>query len=171
MRKTRYVASCRRQGALRIIFCQQGDDNIRIDSGVYEGSEISIYYDPMISKVIAYGENREEAINKLRIALDEYYIRGVGHNISFLSDVLKSPRFKSGDISTKFIEEEYKDGFNGGTLSLEAWNIMIAVATTVHSCEIGRQSTISGKMNEDASAFIGNMARFKLTAKFSRLIF
>ncbi|MBT7581411.1 MAG: ATP-grasp domain-containing protein, partial [Kordiimonadaceae bacterium] len=129
------------------------DDHIRVDSGIYAGSEISIYYDPMISKVISYGENRDEAIDKLRLALDEYYIRGVGHNISFLSDVLKSARFRSGDISTKYIEEEYKDGFNGGTLSLEAWNIMIAVASTVHSCEIGRQTTISGKMNEDASSF------------------
>lgn len=129
------------------------DDNIRVDSGVFEGSEISIYYDPMISKVIGYGENRDVAIDKLRLALDEYYIRGVGHNISFLSDVLKSQRFKSGDISTKYIEEEYPDGFNGGSLSLGAWNILIAVATTVHSCEVGRQSTISGKMNEDASSF------------------
>ena len=129
------------------------DDNLRVDSGIYEGSEISIYYDPMISKVIAYGPDRDQAINKLRHALDEYYIRGVGHNISFLSDVLKSARFKSGDISTKFIEEEYEDGFHGGTLSLEAWNIFVCVATTVHSCEVGRQSTISGRMNEDSSAF------------------
>ena len=129
------------------------DAHIRIDSGIYEGSEISIYYDPMIAKVIAYGKDRDQAIDKLRLALDEYYIRGVGHNIAFLSDVLKSPRFKSGDITTKYIEEEYQDGFNGGTLSLEAWNIMIAVATTVHSCEMGRQSTISGRMNEDSSSF------------------
>ncbi|HPF45769.1 MAG: acetyl/propionyl/methylcrotonyl-CoA carboxylase subunit alpha [Alphaproteobacteria bacterium] len=129
------------------------NENIRIDSGIFEGSEISIYYDPMISKVIAYGSDRDEAIAKLRLALDEYYIRGVGHNIAFLSDVLKSPRFQSGDISTKFIEEEYEDGFNGGRVSLEAWNIMIAVATTVHSCEVGRQSTISGRMNEESSSF------------------
>ncbi len=129
------------------------DDHIRIDSGIFEGSEISIYYDPMISKLISYGEDRDEAIDKLRLALDEYYIRGVGHNIAFLSDVLKAPRFRSGDISTKYIEEEYPDGFNGGSLSLEAWNIMVAVATTVHSCEVGRQSTISGRMNEDASGF------------------
>lgn len=129
------------------------DENIRIDSGIYEGSEISIYYDPMISKIISYAENRAEAISKLRLALDQYYIRGVGHNIAFLSDVLKSERFKSGDISTKFIEEEYPDGFKGGSVSLEAGNILICVATTVHSCEIGRQSTISGRMNEEASTF------------------
>ena len=129
------------------------NDDIRIDSGIFEGSEISIYYDPMISKVISYGEDREDAIDKLRLALDEYYIRGVGHNIAFLSDVLKAPRFRSGDISTKYIEEEYKDGFSGGSLSLEAWNILVSVAVTVHSCEVGRQSTISGKMNEDTSSF------------------
>lgn len=129
------------------------DDNIRVDSGIFEGSEISLYYDPMISKVISYGSDRAEAIDKLRLALDTYYIRGVRHNIAFLSDVLKAPRFRSGDISTKYIEEEYKDGFKGGALSLEAWNIMVAVAVTVHSCEVGRQSTISGRMNEDASSF------------------
>ncbi|MDG1857669.1 MAG: biotin/lipoyl-binding protein, partial [Emcibacteraceae bacterium] len=131
----------------------QEDDHIRIDSGIFEGSDISIYYDPMISKVISFGEDREEAISKLRLALDEYYIRGVGHNIAFLSDVLKSSRFKSGDISTKFIEEEYPDGFNGGEISLESWNIFVAVATTVHSCEVGRQSTISGRMNAENSVF------------------
>ena len=129
------------------------DDNIRIDSGIYEGSEISIYYDPMISKLISYGKDRAEAISKLRLALDQYYIRGVGHNIAFLSDVLKSERFKTGNISTKFIEEEYPDGFKGGSVNLEAWNMLICVATTVHSCEIGRQSTKSGGMNEEASVF------------------
>ncbi|WP_420833170.1 acetyl-CoA carboxylase biotin carboxylase subunit [Pseudemcibacter aquimaris] len=129
------------------------DENIRIDSGIYEGSEISIYYDPMISKVISYGADRAEAVDKLRIALDQYYIGGVGHNISFLSDVLKAPRFQSGDISTKYIEEEYPDGFNGGEISLDKWAHFICVATTVHSCEVGRQSTISGRMNEDASSF------------------
>lgn len=129
------------------------NEHIRVDSGIFVGCDISIYYDPMISKVISYGEDRDQAIDKLRLALDEYYIRGVGHNIAFLSDVLKSPRFRSGDISTKYIEEEYKDGFTGGTLSLEAWNVMVAVAVTVHSCEVGRQSTISGRMNENASSF------------------
>ncbi len=128
-------------------------DHIRIDSGVYEGSEISIYYDPMISKVISYGVDRDQAIEKLRLALGEYYIRGVGHNIAFLSDVLKSKRFISGDISTKFIEEEYGDGFSGGSVSIETWNSLIAVAVTVHSCEVGRQSTIDGKMNVEASSF------------------
>lgn len=129
------------------------DDNIRVDSGIFEGSEISIYYDPMISKLISYGEDRDEAIARLRIALDQYYIGGVGHNIAFLSDVLKSPRFQSGDISTKYIEEEYPDGFNGGEISLDKWSHFICVATTVHSCEVGRQSTISGRMNEGASSF------------------
>jgi propionyl-CoA carboxylase alpha chain len=127
---------------------------IRVDSGLYEGSEISRFYDPMISKVISYGEDRNQAIEKLRGALDEYYIRGVNHNIVFLSDVLKSDRFKSGDITTNYIDEEYVDGFNGGTLSDDAREIMIAVGVTVHSCEVGRQSTISGKMNDFGTSFV-----------------
>jgi len=129
------------------------DEHIRVDSGIYEGSEISVYYDPMISKIIAHGSDRSQAINKLRLALDEYHICGVSHNISFLSDILKSKRFQCGNITTKYIEEEYKDGFSGGKLIGEARNKIIAVALTVHLGEIARQSTISGQMDEDCKPF------------------
>ncbi len=129
------------------------NEHIRVDSGIYEGSEISIYYDPMISKVIAHGNDRNQAINKLRLALDEYYICGVSHNISFLLDVLKSKRFQSGDITTKYMEEEYKDGFSGGILIDEARNKMIAVASVVHLEEITRQSTISGQIDQNYKQF------------------
>ena len=131
-------------------------ENVRVDTGIYEGSEISMYYDPMIAKLITYGENRDQAIQHMRQALDRYYIRGLGHNIAFLADVLNSKRFQSGDITTNYIAEEYPDGFNGGTLTDESKKVMIAVAQTVHSFEMGRQSHISDKMNKDAPDYKDN---------------
>ncbi len=125
-------------------------DNVRVDTGIYEGSEISMYYDPMIAKLITYGESRDQAIQHMRQALDRYYIRGLCHNIAFLADVLNSKRFQSGNITTNYIAEEYPDGFNGGALTDETKKVMIAVAQTVHSFEMGRQAHISDKMNQDA---------------------
>ncbi len=124
------------------------NENIRVDTGIYEGSEISMFYDPMIAKLVTYGETRDQAIAHMRQALDRYYIRGLNHNIPFLADVLNSKRFQSGNITTNYIAEEYPDGFTGGALTEETRKIMIAVAQTVHSFEIGRQSHISGKMND-----------------------
>ncbi len=124
------------------------NENIRVDTGIYEGSEISMFYDPMIAKLVTYGETRDQAIAHMRQALDRYYIRGLNHNISFLADVLNSKRFQSGNITTNYIAEEYPDGFTGGALTEETRKIMIAVAQTVHSFEIGRQSHISGRMND-----------------------
>ncbi|KAH0624516.1 hypothetical protein JD844_032080, partial [Phrynosoma platyrhinos] len=87
--------------------------SVRVDSGVQQGSEISIYYDPMISKLITYGPNRAEALQRMEEALDNYVIRGVAHNIALLREVITHPRFVQGDISTKFLPEVYPDGFKG----------------------------------------------------------
>ena len=84
--------------------------NVRIDSGIEEGGEISIYYDPLISKLIGYGKDRKEAIDRLKKALDTYVIRGVNHNVPFLRSVLENERYVKGDISTKFIPQEYPNG-------------------------------------------------------------
>ncbi|RMC06786.1 hypothetical protein DUI87_16232 [Hirundo rustica rustica] len=85
--------------------------SVRVDSGIQQGSDISIYYDPMISKLITYGSNRAEALKRMEEALDNYVIRGVAHNISLLREVIVHPRFVQGDISTKFLPEVYPDGF------------------------------------------------------------
>lgn len=82
-------------------------DEIRADAGVNEGSEISMFYDPMICKLITHGQTRESALDRLRAALDAYVIRGVNHNVSFLRDLTDHPRFKSGVINTSFIAKEY----------------------------------------------------------------
>jgi len=129
------------------------NDNVRVDTGIFEGSEISMFYDPMIAKLITYGADRDEAIAHMRHALDRYYIRGVGHNIAFLSDVMNNQKFQSGTITTNFIAEEYPDGFVGGALSDRARKVMIAAALTMHCCEVGRRSQISGKTNPDAPNF------------------
>ncbi|MDP7326363.1 MAG: acetyl-CoA carboxylase biotin carboxylase subunit, partial [Qipengyuania citrea] len=90
---------------------RRGVNGVRVDDGVFEGGEVSMFYDPMIAKLITAGETRDEAISAMRDALDAYYIRGVSHNIPFLSAVLAHPRFASGAISTAFIDDEYGEGF------------------------------------------------------------
>uniref|UniRef100_A0A665VGE6 Propionyl-CoA carboxylase alpha chain, mitochondrial n=1 Tax=Echeneis naucrates TaxID=173247 RepID=A0A665VGE6_ECHNA len=90
--------------------------NVRVDSGIEEGSDISIYYDPMISKLVTYGATRGEALARMEDALDNYVIRGVTHNISLLREIITHPRFISGDISTNFLPEVYPDGFKGHQL-------------------------------------------------------
>jgi len=88
-----------------------GADDVRSDSGVREGSEIQVHYDPMICKLVTYGRDREESLQRMREALDSYVIHGVNHNIPFLRELCDHPKFISGDITTKFIEQEYPDGF------------------------------------------------------------
>ncbi|XP_031548764.1 propionyl-CoA carboxylase alpha chain, mitochondrial-like [Actinia tenebrosa] len=92
-------------------------ENVRCDSGIIEGSEISIYYDSMISKLVTYGNTREEARAIMNTALDSYVIRGLKHNVSLLKDVLNHPKFVEGDFNTKFLPREYPKGFKGHILT------------------------------------------------------
>ncbi len=86
-------------------------DGVRVDTGVYEGGEIPMYYDSMIAKLIVHGKDRKEAIEKMRAALNDFVIRGIHSNIPFQAALLQHPRFISGDFTTGFIAEEYPDGF------------------------------------------------------------
>ncbi|VEL11742.1 unnamed protein product [Protopolystoma xenopodis] len=86
---------------------------VRCDSGIQEGSEISIYYDPMICKLITYAPTRDLALGIMARALDAYVIRGVTHNIPLLRDIITNDKFVSGDITTNFLPETYPDGFQG----------------------------------------------------------
>jgi propionyl-CoA carboxylase alpha chain len=86
-------------------------DGVRVDTGVYEGGEIPMYYDSMIAKLIVHGKDRTEAIEKMRFALNDFVIRGIHSNIPFQAALLQHPRFVSGDFTTGFIAEEYPDGF------------------------------------------------------------
>jgi propionyl-CoA carboxylase alpha chain len=118
---------------------------VRVDSGVAEGDEISIYYDPMIAKVIAAGKNREEAARSLRKALDSFYIQGVSHNIAFLAAVLCHPRFMQGRLSTAFIADEYGDGFDPADAVHDDPALLIAVAVVIHYAYQTRAAQISGQ--------------------------
>jgi propionyl-CoA carboxylase alpha chain len=106
---------------------------VRIDTGVGEGSEISMYYDPMIAKLVTHGADRTAAIASMRAALDAYYIRGAGHNMAFLSSVLAHPRFAEGRLSTDFIADEYPDGYVPAAPQGEMKDKFLAVAAFVHT--------------------------------------
>jgi propionyl-CoA carboxylase alpha chain len=121
------------------------NDHVRVDTGVYEGGEISIYYDPMIAKLITYGADRTEAIAHMRHALDSYYIRGVSHNISFLAAIMAHPRFQKGAITTNFIAEEYADGFDPSDVPHDDPESLVAIAACVHRGYQERAAGISGQ--------------------------
>jgi len=121
------------------------NDHVRVDSGFEEGSEISMYYDPMIAKLITYGENREQAIERMGDALDAYYIRGVSHNISFLNALIAHPRFKEGRLTTNFIAEEYPDGFQPSHVPQNDPILPVAIAAIVHRIRLARDGQISGQ--------------------------
>jgi propionyl-CoA carboxylase alpha chain len=105
---------------------------VRCDSGVYEGATISMFYDPMISKLITQGGTRDSALKAMEKALDSYVIDGLGNNLTFLRSVMRNDKFRKGDYGTKFIEEEYPDGFHGVTLSKDEEEHAVAMAATLH---------------------------------------
>ncbi|NWQ74506.1 PCCA carboxylase, partial [Columbina picui] len=118
--------------------------SVRVDSGIQQGSDISIYYDPMISKLITYGSNRAEALKRMEDALDNYVIRGVAHNISLLREVIIHPRFVQGDISTKFLPEVYPDGFKGHKLTDLERRELLATAASLYVTEQLRSQRFLG---------------------------
>ncbi len=120
------------------------DDHLRVDAGVREGGEISMYYDSMIAKLIAGGKTRADAIVKMRSALDEYHIRGVDTNLPFLASVFAHRRFASGDITTRFIEEEYPQGFAGDEPADPA--VLVTVAVIVQRRYRRQALRLSGQM-------------------------
>jgi len=120
---------------------------VRNDTGVYEGGEISMYYDPMIAKLCTWGHTRLEAIEGMRNALDAFEVEGIGHNLPFLSAVMDHPKFVSGDITTAFIAEEYPDGFGGVTLSEDSLRRIAASAAAMHRVAEIRRTRVSGRMD------------------------
>ncbi len=119
---------------------------VRNDTGVYEGGEISMYYDPMIAKLCTWAPTRGEAIEAMRDALDGFEVEGIGHNLPFLSAVMDHPRFVSGEITTAFIEEEYPDGFQGVTPDDVTLRRLAAVAGHMKLAIDAREVAISGAM-------------------------
>ena len=121
---------------------------VRNDTGVYEGAEISMFYDPMIAKLCTHAATREAAIAAMGDALDEFYIRGIQHNIPFVSAVMSHPRFREGRLTTAFIDEEYPDGFQGAELGSETRQDLAAIAGVACLMEKNRARQISGQIDK-----------------------
>ncbi len=119
---------------------------VRVDTGVYEGGEVSMYYDPMIAKLVTYGQTRAEATDRMVHALDEFVIRGVSHNISFLQALLVHPRFREGRISTNTIAEEYPGGFHPSDAPMDDPAIPVAVAGCLHRIYMNRSASLGGQL-------------------------
>lgn len=120
---------------------------VRNDTGVYEGGEISMYYDPMIAKLCTWAPTRGEAIERMRVALDSFEVEGIGHNLPFLSAVMDHERFVSGNMTTAFIEEEYPDGFEGVTLDSNAERKIAAACAAMYRVAEIRRARVSGRID------------------------
>ncbi len=119
---------------------------VRVDTGVYEGGEIPMHYDSMIAKVICHGATRDQAIGRMRDALNAFVIRGVASNIAFQAALVRHPRFEQGRLTTGFIAEEYPNGFHGSDLSPEGAEFLATMAAAVHRIYLERASRIEGQV-------------------------
>ena len=127
---------------------RRGVDGIRVDDGVYDGGEVSMFYDPMIAKLITWGQTRDEAADLQIAALDRFEIEGLGHNIDFVSAIMQHPRFRSGELTTGFIAEEYPDGFQGAASSPELVKSLAAIAGFVATAEADRARNVDGQLGD-----------------------
>ena len=119
---------------------------VRVDTGVYEGGEISMFYDSMISKLIVHGATREQAIARMRDALNAFVIRGISSNIPFQAALMQHPRFQSGNFNTGFIAEEYPKGFNSSMVPHDDPALLVSVAAYVYRAYTDRGASVSGQL-------------------------
>jgi propionyl-CoA carboxylase alpha chain len=126
-------------------------EGVRVDDGVDEGGEVSMFYDPMIAKLVTWGETREAAIDRQIEALDAFRIEGIGHNVDFLSALMQHPRFRSGEITTGFIAEEYPEGFQGAPANARLVEDLAVVAALAAMETDSRAASISGQLGSPAA--------------------
>lgn len=124
----------------------QKSAHVRLDTGVIEGDDISIYYDAMIAKLIVHGQDREQAMARMRSALNAFVIRGVHTNIHFQSMVMTHPRFIAGDFNTHFITEEFSNDTQRHLYEQATAPLLIAVITAMHRCYLARKENMSGQL-------------------------
>ncbi|WP_221794937.1 acetyl-CoA carboxylase biotin carboxylase subunit [Aquisediminimonas sediminicola] len=127
----------------------RGVDGVRVDDGVRDGGEVSMFYDPMIAKLITWGATRDEAADKQVAALDRFELEGLGHNIDFLSAIMQHPRFRSGELTTGFIAEEYPDGFTGAATSPDLIRSLAAIAAFAATAEADRARQVDGQLGDE----------------------
>ncbi len=128
---------------------RRGVAGVRVDDGVFEGGEVSMFYDPMIAKLITWGETRDEAADLQVQALDAFRIEGLGHNVDFLSAIMQHPRFRSGELTTGFIAEEYPDGFEGAAASDDLKRVLAAVGGVIATADADRARRIDQQLDGD----------------------
>jgi propionyl-CoA carboxylase alpha chain len=126
----------------------RGINGIRVDDGVEEGGEVSMFYDPMIAKLVTWGKTRDEAADLQIAALDRFEIEGLGHNIDFVSAIMQHPRFRSGELTTGFIAEEYPDGFQGAPASIPFTSNLAAVAAFIATADADRARRVDGQLGD-----------------------
>ncbi|MFN3989195.1 MAG: biotin carboxylase N-terminal domain-containing protein [Erythrobacter sp.] len=143
------VAGMARRGVAR------GTGSVRVDDGVYEGGEVSMFYDPMIAKLITWAPTRDEAADLQIEALDHFRLQGLGHNVDFLSAIMQHPRFRSGELTTGFIAEEYPQGFSGAPVSDDFARLLAAVCAGLEFSHQTRARQISGQMADEALPVTG----------------
>jgi propionyl-CoA carboxylase alpha chain len=120
---------------------------VRVDDGVFEGGEVSMFYDPMIAKLVTWAPTREAAIDAQLEALDAFEIDGIGHNVDFLSALMQHPRFRKGNITTNFIAEEYPEGFEGAPASAQLIADLAAIAAMIETTREARAGQISDQLD------------------------
>jgi propionyl-CoA carboxylase alpha chain len=120
--------------------------SVRVDSGVVEGSEISMFYDPMIAKLVTHGPDRAAAIDAMQAALDGFYIRGIDHNMGFLTAIMAHERFRAGRLTTNFIAEEFPEGFDGAGPEDDDEARLVAVAAILQRLRAAREAAIGGQL-------------------------
>ncbi len=135
-------------GRINLYIEPEDSANVRVDSGIYEGGEVSMFYDAMIAKLCSYGKNRAEAIKHMRTALGGFAIGGVSHNISFLETIMQNDKFIKGDISTAFIKNEFPAGFSGNELDSEAKIVLIATSLFIFFTNYIRNAQTNGRLGD-----------------------
>ena len=125
---------------------QEVPGHVRVDTGVYDGGEISMFYDSMIAKLIVHAATREQAIERMRDALNSFVIRGISSNIPFQSALMQHPRFQAGNFTTAFIAEEYPKGFDASDVPHDDPALLLSVAAFVHRTYIDRAAAVTGQL-------------------------
>ncbi|MGI9465236.1 MAG: acetyl-CoA carboxylase biotin carboxylase subunit [Aestuariivirgaceae bacterium] len=127
--------------------------SVRNDTGVYEGGEISIFYDPMIAKLCTHGKTRDDAIDQMADALDRFFIDGIQHNVPFLAAIMANDRWRSGELATSFIDDEFPGGFTGAEAGDEVKRVLVSAAAVLDHTENARKRQISGQMGGKPVSF------------------
>ncbi len=129
-----------------------GEGTVRMDSGVREGDEISMFYDPMIAKLVTHGPTRDAALDTQAAALDRFHIEGIQDNIPFVAAVMDEKRFRSGDITTAYIKDEFPDGFDGTEPTSGQRKYLVAASVYAEALQARRAAAVSGRLLPPADA-------------------